>query len=264
MERVPNAIEEAAKAGDFSAVRAWLNTVTGDVNRFFINDSASAHPRGSQQIDFPLLVWAAACGITTPEKVELARDLLARGAEVDKGDDVDRTALHFAARGVGDASPAMISLLLSAGADVNARTKHTGTTPIFFSVNFLSRPRATLLVIFERLLRAGARLENGTGISMDSLERRLDYLEYECRDTSLATDTNFQEIKSICAQVLAAGSYRAYLHEQRKQVLVLRSLANRGRAATADPVLKFLVRLGDNGVLWNVLSHWPPPKREAA
>ena len=80
----------------------------------------------------------------------------------------------------------------------------------------------------------------------------------------MATDANFQEIKSICAQVLAAGSYRAYLHEQRKQVLVLRSLANRGRAATADPVLKFLVRLGDNGVLWNVLSHWPPPRREAA
>ena len=38
-------------------------------------------------------------------------------------------------------------------------------------------------------------------------------------------------------------------------------LANRRRAATADPVMNFLVRLGDNGVLWNVLSHWPPPRR---
>ena len=77
----------------------------------------------------------------------------------------------------------------------------------------------------------------------------------------MATNASFQEIKSIAEGVLAAGSYRAYLHEQRKQVLVLRSLANRGRAATADPVMNFLVRLGDNGVLWNVLSHWPSPRR---
>ena len=77
----------------------------------------------------------------------------------------------------------------------------------------------------------------------------------------MATNASFQEIKSIAEGVLAAGSYRAYLHEQRKQVLSLRSLANRGRATTADPVMKFLCELGDNGVLWNVLSHWPPPRR---
>ena len=31
---------------------------------------------------------------------------------------------------------------------------------------------------------------------------------------------------------------------------------NRGRAKTEDPVMKFLCRLGDNGVVWNVLSYW--------
>ena len=154
----------------------------------------------------------------------------------------------------------MISLLLSAGADVNARTKHTGTTPIFFSVNFLSRPRATLLVIFERLLRAGSELDNiSEGPFSDSLGSLSASSEYVFE--ALSTDASFQEIKSITAKVLAAGSYGAYLHEQRKQVLSLRSLANRGRAATVDPVMNFLVRLGDNGVLWNVLSHWPPPRR---
>ena len=175
MERVPEAVEEAAKSGDFSAVRAWLRTVTGDVNRYVINDPCN-------------------------QKHQLSSDL--------------STCLRIRA-------------------------------PL-------------LLVIFERLLRAGARLENSW------LERRLASCEdpcYERGDTSLATNASFQEIKSIAEGVLAAGSYRAYLHEQRKQVLSLRSLANRGRAATTDPVMNFLEQLGDNGVLWNVLSHWPPPRR---
>ena len=30
----------------------------------------------------------------------------------------------------------------------------------------------------------------------------------------------------------------------------------KGRATTADPVMKFLCELGDNGVVWNVLSYW--------
>ena len=269
MERVPEAVAEAAKSGDFSAVRAWLNTVTGDVNRYVINDPCNQKHQLTGQDDYPLLMWAAACGIITPEKVELARDILARGADVDKTDYVDRTALHWASCGVGDASPAMVSLLLSAGADVNAPTRHTRTTPLSYWATDPSSDLSTclriraplLLVIFERLLRAGARLENSW------LERRLASYEdpcYERGDTSLATNASFQEIKSIAEGVLAAGSYRAYLHEQRKQVLVLRSLANRGRAATADPVMNFLVRLGDNGVLWNVLSHWPPPRRSTA
>ena len=55
-------------------------------------------------------------------------------------------------------------------------------------------------------------------------------------------------------------SYGAYLHEQRKRVLTLRELANQGRATTRDPVLNFLVKIADNGVVWNVLSHWPSPR----
>ena len=267
MERVPEAVAEGAKSGDFSAVRAWLNTVT-DVNRYVINDPSNQLPLAHN--DYLLLMWTAACGITTPEKVELARELLARGAEVDKTDYVDRTALHWACRGVGDASPALVSLLLSAGADVHARTKHTRTIPIAYTVDtwslsaqmrYLSRlSTETLLVIFERLLRAGSELDNISegpfNDSLGSLSARS-----ESAFEALSTDASFQEIKTITAKVLAAGSYRAYLHEQRKKVLSLRSLANRRRAATADPVMNFLVRLGDNGVLWNVLSHWPPPRR---
>ena len=50
------------------------------------------------------------------------------------------------------------------------------------------------------------------------------------------------------------------LHEHRKQVLTLRCLATKkGRATTTDPVMNFLEQLGDNGVIWKVLSFWPPP-----
>ena len=57
----------------------------------------------------------------------------------------------------------------------------------------------------------------------------------------------------------AGGTYRAYLHEHRKRVLMLRCLATKGRATTTDPVMNFLEQLGDNGVIWKVLSFWPPP-----
>ena len=40
---------------------------------------------------------------------------------------------------------------------------------------------------------------------------------------------------------------------------MLRCLATKGRATTTDPVMNFLEQLGDNGVIWTVLSFWPPP-----
>ena len=43
----------------------------------------------------------------------------------------------------------------------------------------------------------------------------------------------------------------------RKAVIRLRSLYTRGRATTADPIMKFICELGDNGIVWNVLSYWP-------
>ena len=41
----------------------------------------------------------------------------------------------------------------------------------------------------------------------------------------------------------------------RKEVLLLRALAIKGRAKTSDPILNFVNGLPD-GVAWNVLSFW--------
>ena len=88
-----------------------------------------------------------------------------------------------------------------------------------------------------------------------------------------APDVNAQDDKGrplllllVCGTIIVAdvraagGTYSAYLHQHRKQVLMLRCLATKkGRAKTTDPVMNFLVKLGDNGVIWKILSFWPPP-----
>ena len=45
---------------------------------------------------------------------------------------------------------------------------------------------------------------------------------------------------------------RADLNELRLAL----GLAQRGRLSTGDPVLNFLARLGDNGVVWHILGYW--------
>ena len=66
----------------------------------------------------------------------------------------------------------------------------------------------------------------------------------------------WHECKALIAGVRAAGSWKAFDRVPRKAVIRLRSLYTRGRATTADPIMKFICELGDNGVVWNVLSFW--------
>ena len=55
--------------------------------------------------------------------------------------------------------------------------------------------------------------------------------------------------------VIAAGSYKKYLRLPLQDTLNLLSLAQRGKLATTDPVMKSLVGV-DNHVVWNVLTYW--------
>ena len=156
----------------------------------------------------------------------------------------------------------MVRLLLLAGADVNARTLYGGLTPMGFFPVFAKResrlhnlPTATnLLVICKLLLHAGASIDDvfSPDTSMEA------WLEEQAKP---ADDEQWLAVKRLVADVRAAGgTYSAYLHQHRKQVLMLRCLATKkGRATTTDPVMNFLEQLGDNGVIWKVLSFWPPP-----
>jgi hypothetical protein len=115
-------------------------------------------------------------------------------------------------------------------------------------------PRGDLLVICKLLLHAGASIDDVERDGHSSMEAWL-------QRKVPADDEEWLAVKRLVAGVRAAGgTYRAYLHEHRKQVLMLRCLATKkGRATTTDPVMNFLEQLGDNGVIWKVLSFWPPP-----
>ena len=69
--------------------------------------------------------------------------------------------------------------------------------------------------------------------------------------------------------VAAAGSFKKWLLRAHIDVLILRTQIQRGRAALPAPrrrprgrdalqrnALAFVLRQGDNGVVWNILSFW--------
>ena len=75
------------------------------------------------------------------------------------------------------------------------------------------------------------------------------------RQSDLADDENFLAAKRLVEGVVATGSYKKYLRLPLQELLNLLSLAQRGKLATTDPVMKSLVGV-DNHVVWNVLTYW--------
>ena len=61
--------------------------------------------------------------------------------------------------------------------------------------------------------------------------------------------------KRLIKGVIAAGSYKKFVCLPLQELLNLLSLAQRGKLATTDPVMKSLVGV-DNHVVWNVLTYW--------
>ena len=249
--KLPEAVRRAAQDGDIETVNAWLRTGP-DINA---QDEHGRH-----------LIYSVVRGRINATHVDLARRLLELGADVQSCNPANGvTLLHIASCGRGEQASEMVRLLLLAGADVNARLTYGGTTPMGYFPVYANRvqPRqvlsTNLLVICKLLLRAGA--------SIDDVNSRTDWEPDTSMEAVLqqrarpADDEEWLAVKRLVAEVRAAGgTYRAYLHEHRKQLLMLRCLATKkGRATTTDPVMNFLVQLGDNGVIWKVLSFWPPP-----
>ena len=78
-------------------------------------------------------------------------------------------------------------------------------------------------------------------------------------------------VRTLVASVRAAGSWKAHCRLPHKQVLRLRSLVARGRVklpsrtrrrsprgrdVRQERALEFIVRQGDNGIVWHILSFW--------
>ena len=245
---LPEEISEAALDGEFQIVKAWLAGGSASDPRT-VNSSDGG--------DWTLLHWTVV-GDLTPEYVEFARYLISQGARVNAtAERFDgSTALHFACGFIrGEATAAMVSMLVAAGAAVNSRDD-AGLTPLFC----IDRISESTIDVVTTLLRAGASLDithriRGPRSFEEHLNSHLNSI-----DVPYAGD-----VRTLVASVRAAGCWKAHCRLAHKQVLRLRSLVARGRVKLPRTcrtrgrdarALEFVVRQGDNGIVWNILSFW--------
>ena len=214
------------------------------------------------------LMLRACCGERTngqprdiqSKHIDLARALLDRGADPKPRNSLGWTPLQYAARGLGDASVDMVALLLDAHGDV--RDVHPGQSPLSLAIGGLeddpfedlprhlrqdpARHRRCRRIV-RMLVRAGAPL----------YELTLNQLATLATNTrTFATREHLWATRRLILDVHAAGSPRAYRMESRKRVLLLRSLALKGRAKPrGDARMTFLVD-SPNEIAWNILEYW--------
>jgi len=247
---LPQEIGDAAQDADTDRVIAWLDAGGS------INDTDFQ--------GYTLVNCCAAGGIdrvVNDRHVALTRHLIALGADVNIAARAETgtpwvSASAFAPMheicqraGEGQAVLEMLSLLLGAGANVNARDRH-GRTPLWHVI-YEQWPERCLTMI-TKLLRAGASLDacNGDKAAEDIIK------DQESVRPNFAEDEDWVAAKRLVAGVRKYGSYKRYARSFHRDVLVCRGLAQRGKLRTDDPVLNFLARLGDNGVCWHILSFW--------
>ena len=141
-----------------------------------------------------------------------------------------------------------------------------------------------ILGLARALLRAGARVDSphndGTNptwvleqqrLGLAKWRRRLDlhWKQSDRRGRSHDLDPHFIELSNMITGVAAAGSFKKWLLRAHIDVLILRTQIQRGRAALPPRrrrprgrdakqrnALAFVLRQGDNGVVWNILSFW--------
>ena len=102
------ALVRAARRGDKAVVAPWLESGGG------VDD---VDGEGMERTLLLCAAWGRGptLGLFDESHVALARTLVERGADVNHHDLVGLTALHIAAVGRSDSSPAMVVLLLKAG-----------------------------------------------------------------------------------------------------------------------------------------------------
>ena len=256
---LPDDIALALSEGDLDTVEAYFEDDSDGARD--VDICAEGHPFT------PLMQCARGNDDElTLGNVEVARYLLSRGASVDKRTLTGQTALLIACYTSHGTVTEMVSLLLSAGADPNARNNF-GRTPLNAHVEFCQTPSVECVTA---LLRGGASLDRVRVRSWDGHEFAFEETRSPDSDEEPETrDIFWPAVRALAAGVRRNGSFKRYLREPHREVLLLRGLAMRGHfvprrrtRGTAEwtAATAFLARLGDNGVVWNVLSFWRAAK----
>ena len=247
----------AAGDGVVSYVEAWLSH-GGDINRECAYGrtrtllSAAILGRQTQMREY-LVARGARCGkfdlyhlleeiLECPSHVEdIARLFIEHGADPVMGEsDSDWGTPHKLAvivghieREVQSRCASLIRLLVEKGAPVDARLAGgtrfaVGTTPLMVAVS-----DGAPVFYLRELLRLGADLAatNKSGESALSLARR---------EAKYSHRADRQAVLKFITDVSAAGTYKRYVNEPRKQLLLLAKLCERRRATAPWGVLRRL------------------------
>jgi hypothetical protein len=259
---VPQRIFDAAVNGRVEEVEKWLAGCVA-APRDVVNCLDRLRPHA------PLLSCVTCGKPFDARHFELARQLISHGANANHIDEFDWSPLIyllqcFGARCSGKAVIDMISLLLSAGADINHEGGNFGF-PIAIVVGKLNRSNCPDSALIEKvvtmLLRAGASVDSSSASNvsgwqvMRNVSSVVDQSGDDPRYAKLLADPHFLTIKAQINGVHAAGSWRAYIMAPRLEVLTLRGLANRGKIRSTDPALNNLVAL-PNELICQVLAFW--------
>ena len=245
---------EAAREGDVTAVREWLE--------------GGGDPNDTNSGDTPLLSFFVGAGLISDAHLDVARLLLSHGGEVNWAAD-GLNALHCCAVFPEDSTRGpLVQVFLDAGANVNA-TNRGGETPLGLTLacsiwgstyrRDLSR---SCLDVVTRLLRAGAGLDaiNGDNESAEDMLR-----DDEASDNRLSSD--FYACKTLVSDYRAAGqTWKGYVRALPKELLRLRSLVARGRARekmrtrtkTPREIALLFAPTFPNELFWGIMTYWNP------
>mmetsp|Transcript_19885 Transcript_19885/g.62315 ORF Transcript_19885/g.62315 Transcript_19885/m.62315 type:complete len:262 (+) Transcript_19885:370-1155(+) len=224
-----------------TTVRAWLDT-GGEIE--------GRDPNGD----------TALISASYHDRVEVVELLLARGADLSARSFTDdfpalHTAVIFSNTGLSppevECRARMVSLLLSAGADVHAKVGYgiPGKTVIAaFSEGGCDRD------VLKLLLRAGA--------SLDLPKDPVSEIRTRISKASESADriSALRECAELMSSVRDAGGWQDYVLAPRRALLRLRSLRARGRAqptaATPEQVKRLLDPNLPNELLGTIFAYW--------
>ena len=230
-EHIVDAAVRGRTAEALEVVKIWIET-TQNLNATYTTTymratRTVAEPTGQTLLYFLVSMCHAVdgtCEPTTPARLDLIRQLIARGADVNMRASNGNSPLHQACT---TTSTTLVSLLLDAGAaDLNFKNRH-GETPLALAISQSNNK----VEISRILIRAGASLDRIIGGL--SAEQYLDYSE-NIRSNPFARNEHWRALKN-----LVHGT------RTRRAIARLRSYAIRGRV-TAE------VRLLDDGALARV------------